>query len=102
MKIKFTTLLVAASFVAAPALAQTPKAASVSLASLLEGGYEVKVITDVSPDEQKSIWPNDTVNPYIMMTWQKGTSVAVCALSMSNWVNLADATLTNATLCKKY
>lgn len=103
MAIKFTALLLAASIAAAPALAQTPasKAVPVSIASLAADGYEVKVITDVSPDEQKIIWPNDAVNPYIIVTWQKGTSLATCAMSMASWLNLSDATLANANLCKK-
>ena len=101
MKIKILALglILAGACAADAAWAQT---ATVSPGSLITDGYEVKLITDISADEQKTMWPNDTVNPYIMITWQKGASVAVCAFSMVNWINLSDATLSNATLCKKH
>jgi hypothetical protein len=106
MNTKFVALLAAALFASGPALAQPAAPApapkpTVSVESLLQGGYEVKVITDVSADEQKSIWPSDAVNPYIMVTLQKGGSLAVFAMSMVSWVNQSDSTLANASLCKK-
>ena len=106
MGTKILTALAVIAIASGPALAQpapAPAAASntASAASLFAAGYEVKVINDVSSDEQKAIWPNDPVNPYIMVTLQKGTSVAVCAMSMANWVSLNEATLASATLCKK-
>ena len=99
IKILALGLLLAGVCVGQSAEAQTT---TVSPGSLIADGYEVKLITDISSEEQKAMWPNDTVNPYIMITWQKGNSVAVCAFSMVNWVNLSDATLANATLCKKH
>ena len=106
MNTKIMALLSAALFASGPALAQPAAPApapkpTVSLESLLSGGYEVKLVTDVSPDEQKVIWPNDTVSPYIMVTLQKGASLAVCAMTMASWLNLSDATLNNAGMCKK-
>ena len=106
MNTKFVALLALALIGSGPALAQPAAPApapkpTVSLESLLQGGYEVKVITDVSSDEQKAIWPNDAVNPYIMVTLQKGASLAVCAMSMASWVGVADSTLANTSLCKK-
>jgi hypothetical protein len=101
MKIGVLALAMLAAIAVQPASAQTPSA-TVSAASLFAEGYEIKVITDVSSDEQKSIWPNDAINPYILITLQKGVSVAVCALSMANWVNLTDATLASPPLCKKH
>jgi hypothetical protein len=75
---------------------------TVSPGSLIADGYEVKNITDITAEEQKTMWPNDAVAPYIMITFQKGNSVAVCGVQMANWVGLVDATLANATLCKKH
>jgi hypothetical protein len=34
-----------------------------------------------------------------MITLQKGTSIAVCAVGTVNWINLADGTMTNQALC---
>jgi hypothetical protein len=86
------------------AQAQAPApapSATVSPGSLLADGYEVRAITDISSDEQKVMWPNDTVSPYVMITLQKGNSVAVCGMSMVNWINLTDTSLAAANLCKK-
>lgn len=99
MKIMALTLAAMAAFTAQNAWAQTT---TVSPASLLADGYEVKTINDMSNDEQKAIYPNDAVSPYIMVTLQKGNSVAVCSMSMANWVNLVDTSLANAGLCKKH
>jgi hypothetical protein len=97
-----------AAFTGGPAWAQaqapvpTPApSATVSPGSLLSDGYEVKAITDISSDEQKVMWPNDTVSPYVMITLQKGNSVAVCGMSMVNWINLTAASLAAANLCNK-
>jgi hypothetical protein len=91
-------LFAVVAFATQPALAQS---VAVSPGGLLTDGYEIKAINDVSSDEQKVIWPTSPVNPYIMITLQKGASVAVCTLSMANWISLADATLKNAALCTK-
>jgi hypothetical protein len=84
-----------AGLVAQPALAD----GTASISSLLTGGYEIKSIIDLSNDEQKAIYPGQTTSPYLMLTLQKGTSVAVCALATANWINLADSTMTNEALC---
>ena len=99
MKIKVLALAVLAALAAQNAVAQTT---TVSTQSLLADGYEIKSILDVSSDEQKIIYPNDAVSPYIMITLQKGPSVAVCTMAMSTWIALPDASLANATLCRKH
>jgi hypothetical protein len=98
MRIKPLALFAVVAFTTQPVWAQS---VAVSPGSLLADGYEIKAINDVSSDEQKVIWPASPVNPYIMITLQKGVSVAVCALSMANWISIADATLKNAALCTK-
>jgi hypothetical protein len=112
MSSRIVALIAVAAFASGPAWAQAPAPSApvspaapppgtVSPGSLLADGYEVKAITDISSDEQKVMWPNDTVSPYIMITLQKGNSVAVCGMSMVNWINLADTSLAAANLCKK-
>ncbi len=98
MKIRILALAALVLGAVQPAWAQST---AVSPGSLLTDGYEIRNIIDISAEEQKIMWPNDAVSPYIMVTLQKGNSVAVCSMSMTNWVGLADATLANATLCKK-
>jgi hypothetical protein len=99
MKIRILALAALAFAAVQPAWAQST---AVSPGSLIADGYEVKNITDITAEEQKTMWPNDAVAPYIMITFQKGNSVAVCGVQMANWVGLVDATLANATLCKKH
>ena len=99
MKIRIWAVL---AFIAAGPAGAQAQSTTVSPASLLADGYEVKNITDISSEEQKTMWPNDAVSPYIMVTFQKGNSVAVCGVSMANWVGLVDTTLANATLCHKH
>jgi hypothetical protein len=98
MKVGAVILFGVAGLLAQPALAD----GTVSIGSLLAGGYEVKTITDLPNDEQKAIWPDQTPSPYLMVTFQKGNSVAVCQLATANWINLADSSLTNQGLCHKH
>jgi hypothetical protein len=71
------------------------------LDSLLADGYELKTVTDITPDEQKVIWPNDQTSPYLMITLQKGASLAVCTAATANLINLNPTTTANAALCHK-
>jgi hypothetical protein len=96
MKVGALILFGVAGLLAEPALAD-----GVSISSLLTGGYEIKTIIDVSNDEQKVIWPTIPVSPTLMLTFQKGNSVAVCNIAMANWLTLADGSMTNQTLCNK-
>ena len=100
--------LLAILFLAEPAWAQTPAATpapaaapGASLASLLAAGFEVKSVIDINNDDQKAIWPTSPVLPYLLITLQKGSSVAVCTMATANWINLSASTATNATLCHK-
>ena len=91
----------ALALIAAGSAGAQAQSTTVSPGSLIADGYEVKNITDITAEEQKTMWPNDAVAPYIMITFQKGNSIAVCGVQMANWVGLVDATLANATLCRK-
>lgn len=104
MKVIAMTVGALAAFAAAPAFADTAAPAATptaALGALLSDGYEVKSVLDVSADEQKAIWPNDATEPYVMITLQKGASVAVCGLQLVNWYTLNAATLSNATVCRQ-
>ena len=77
-----------------PALAGRAHVASkTSLGALLSAGYRVASIIDVTDAEQKSIWPDESIEPYIMVTLQRSGSVAVCSLVMANWLSLSPKTL---------
>jgi hypothetical protein len=100
--------LLAILFLAQTASAQTPPAAAaaatsptVSVASLLADGFEVKALNDISNDEQKAIWPTSPVLPYLMITLQKGSSIAVCSMAVVNWISLPESSVTDKTLCHK-
>src|SRR5271154_1454042 len=107
MRVTFVLALLAAATLAQGASAQPGSAAApaptptVSIASLLADGYEVRAVNDLSNDEQKAIWPSSPVSPYLMITLQKGPSIAVCSLSAAGWIGQSQATLTNTGLCRK-
>jgi len=99
--------LLAILVLAESASAQTPSAAapatspSTSIASLLADGFEVKAVNDITDEEQKLIWPTSPASPYVMVTFQKGSSIAVCALAMANWLFLPESSVTKAGICYK-
>jgi len=66
--------------------ASAQPAAGVSLASLLKSGFQIVSIVDLTSEEQKTLWPSDAPSPYIMLTLQKGSSVAACSISISAWI----------------
>ncbi len=101
MKHALFAIAAAAALLAGPALADTPTPASptTSLNALLAAGYQVAAINDISDAEQKSIWPNDAIEPYIMVTLQKSGSVAVCTMIMANWISVSAKTFADTTLC---
>lgn len=107
MKLIAPALAAIAALTTTPALAQAPAPAapatpSVSIENLLAAGYEVKAITDLTDEEQKAIWPNDSTEPYIMVTFEKTGSVAVCTLAMVNWINLPESTLSDTARCYEH
>jgi hypothetical protein len=94
--IALAMVISAATATATPAAAQT--APSVSLASLLGAGYQIVHILDLTDEEQKAIWPNDAAAPFILVTLQKGSSLATCSFNTSDWVNL-DAAAFSSNRC---
>jgi len=87
------------------ALAQAPApaataAATMSVQTLLSSGYEVKAVTELSPDAQQQIWPNTAASPEVMITLQKGQQLAICALSPLSWMNLNQTALDDPHYCK--
>lgn len=95
-------LLGMVGLMAQPALAQTPAGgSSASIASLLSSGYEIKAVSGLTADDQKAIWPNDTVAPYLLITLEKGGSIASCVISKASWVTMDAAALANPKYCMK-
>lgn len=89
----FSIALMATAAIATEALAQSV-APAVTLGSLLKAGFQIVSVIDLTNDEQKVLWPNDPAAPSIMLTLQKGTSVASCQLSMEAWINQDPAAFT--------
>ena len=86
-----TLVLCVLGVLAAPVIAQaasdTPQPATTTVGKLLAAGYELKAITDLSDAEQKTLWPKDSTSPFIMATFEKSGSLAVCIVSMSDWID---------------
>ena len=85
-------------------MAQTPgppAPATTSIQSLLNAGYQVTAVTELSPDAQQQIWPNTPASPEVMITMQKGDLVAVCALSPLSWINISQTAFNDPQYCKK-
>ena len=94
---------VACCISAHPALAQTKPTttAAPSMDSLLQAGYEIKSVNFIPLAQAKEILGANVVNSNTLITLQKGTSVAVCALDSLGWAELADSNLTSALVCKQ-
>jgi hypothetical protein len=103
VKVKTLICIGVIGFAAPAALAQAPPAttSTVSADSLLAAGYEVKAIHALSDASVKEIWPGQTLPTQIMITLQKGNSVAVCEMATVSWANLINAPMSNNTLCSK-
>jgi hypothetical protein len=108
MRRELWPVLLAMFLLAETASAQTPPPSAaaatsptVSMASLLADGFEIKAVNDISNDEQKTIWPTSPVLPYLMITLEKGTSIAVCSMAVVNWFSLPESSVTDKTLCHK-
>jgi hypothetical protein len=103
MNLRALTFLGFAGFIAHPALAQTaPTTVQVSVDSLLAAGYEVKAVTVLSDAAIKEVFP--TGGPYpsqVLITLQRGNSIAVCEDATTNRLSLADARMRDATHCFK-
>lgn len=70
----------------APRLASAEDKA-VTISKLVAAGYEVKAVTDLTDDEQKQLWPKDSVSPFVMVTLEKQGGLAVCIVSMHDWID---------------
>ena len=90
------TFLTIAPFIG-PAVAADPTPSS--LDSLLANGYEVKVVSPLSAAATKEIWTGQDLAPQVIVTLQKGSSVAVCNLALSNWMYLTPATFASTDRC---
>jgi hypothetical protein len=75
--------------------------ATASFDSLLAGGYEVKATVIVSEDTAKAIWP-DKQAPQLIVTLQKGTTIAVCEIAVSNWLSIVDTSMANVNNCETH
>jgi hypothetical protein len=109
VKLGSLIFLGAVSFIAQPALAQSPqgaptsasKTSTVSVDNLLAAGFEVKAVTVLTDAMTKELYPGQTLQTQVVITLQKGSSVAVCTLATANWTSLPDSTMTNTSLCSK-
>ena len=107
MKVSAWTAIGAIALSATPALADTApagaaKTTSTSFDRLLADGYEIKAVTVFADTLLKEAYTNPNAPTQIVVTLQKGTSLATCGVSGSSWVNLTDATLASEGLCAKH
>jgi len=112
MTLRALMFLGVAGFLAQPALAQTPPAAapaapagptttSATPDSLLALGYEVKAVTVLSDAAIKEIFAGQTgILSQVLLSFQKGNSVAACVMSTTAWLILDNVNMTDATRCK--
>jgi hypothetical protein len=107
MKVRALIFLGIAGFIVQTTLAQAAPGATttttqVSIDSLLAAGYEVKAVTVLPDTALKEMYPDKSPPPsQVLITFQKGNSVAVCQTATARWDNISDDTMTNATNCSK-
>jgi hypothetical protein len=107
MKIGALIVLGMAALFTQPALAQNSpsgaaKTTSVSFDSLLAEGYEIKATTLFSGDVVKEAYAKSDLPSQVLVTLQKGPSLATCGLSVISLVNLTDAAMANTNFCSKH
>jgi hypothetical protein len=85
---------------AAPQATNNP-APTVSLQSLLQGGYDIKAVTAISEFTEMSVWPGTVPTSPLIITLQKASSIAVCNIATANWTELFDSVLPDTTVCYK-
>jgi hypothetical protein len=68
--------------------------------SLLKQGYEIKA-TSIVPLVEHRQFPNTAGSTHspLLITMQKGQSVAVCTINWNNWSNMQKASLEDPKLC---
>jgi hypothetical protein len=69
--------------------------------SLLAAGYEIKAASVLSIASAKEMWPNQNLGPQVLVSLQKGPSIAVCVASTTSWLNLDPTTMNAPTQCEK-
>jgi hypothetical protein len=102
MNLRALMFLGFAGFLAQPALAQQASAADTthaSITSLIGSGYEVKAVTMLSESAEKLLYPGTAPTGQVVVSLQKGSSLAVCGLAAANWLTLLNASLTDASRC---
>jgi hypothetical protein len=110
MRLKVLAALVFAALVVPPAMAQkapappSAKTTTSSLDDLIGAGYEIKAVTELSDKAVAKIFtaPNNaTGQAAVLITLQKGTSIATCSIWTIDWTNLPDVAFTDANACVK-
>jgi hypothetical protein len=102
MNLRALMLLGFAGFLAQPVLVQRASAADttrVSITSLVASGYEVKAVTILSESAEKLLYPGTAATGQVVVSFQKGTSLAVCGLAAANWLTLVDTSLSDPSRC---
>jgi hypothetical protein len=80
----WSVAIICVGFVSHSALA----APQTSIAELLKQGYEIKGTIYVSLEDAKGPQPNATQGQ-VLVTMQRGQSIAVCEFSWGNWASIA-------------
>lgn len=80
----------------APAFADTT---SPNFDTLLSQGYEIKAANPLSAAATKEIWPDQTLPPQMIVSLQKGNSIAVCNMAVVSWMYLTAATFASTDRC---
>ena len=104
MKTALIALILAAGY-APTAFAQTELPAEgtpTTLAALLDSGYEVRAVTQLSVDDQKAMWPKDsTIVAMSLIVLQKGPSIASCLLGTGSLSNASPKRLAEQSCHKR-
>jgi hypothetical protein len=110
IRFKVLAALAFAALVVPPAMAQkappppSSKTSTSSLDGLIGAGYEIKSVTELSDKAVAKIFPapnNAAGQAAVLITLQKGTSIATCSIWTIDWTNLPDVVFTDANACVK-
>lgn len=96
MRVSLSIVLAVTSLLASAGVSGAADQKSVK--TLLKDGYEIKSTVYVPLAEVKQVYA-DLDRGIIVVTLQKGPSVAVCDLNWGNWAALLQSTLENEELC---
>jgi hypothetical protein len=97
---RLCSVLLAAATASTVATAQTAGPQQMAFMTLLSQGYEVRATVMVPLAEQRQN-PNNARETYspMLVTMQKGPSVAVCQFNWNVWANMQKASLEDPRLC---